>query len=50
MSHASAMVSLQAHCSVTEAVVLMKDRAQTSGQSLEEVVIAVVDRVVRFGA
>ena len=50
MSHASAIVSIQAHCSVTEAIGLMRHRAEVNGQTLEEVVIAVVDRLVRFGA
>ena len=49
MSAASGMVSVQAHCTFTEATALMKARARTSGQTLEEVMIAVVDRSVRFG-
>jgi hypothetical protein len=49
MTEASGMVSIQAHCSVTEAVRLMRDRAEMSGLSLEEVVTAVVDRSIRFG-
>ena len=49
MGEASGMVSIQAHCSVTEAIGLMRRRAKTSGETLEEVVIAVVDRSIRFG-
>jgi hypothetical protein len=49
MGEASGMVSIQAHCSVTEAIALMRRRAEISGATLDEVVIAVVDRSIRFG-
>ena len=49
LSEASGMVSIQAHCSVTEAIGLMRRHAETSGETLEEVVIAVVHRSIRFG-
>ena len=49
MGEASGMVSIQAHCSVTEAIGLMRRRAEISGETLEEVVIAVLLRSVRFG-
>ena len=39
---------MQAHCSFSEAIVLMKDRARTTGQTLEQVVIGVVDRHIQF--
>jgi AmiR/NasT family two-component response regulator len=48
MSEASGMVSVQAHCTFTEATALMQARALEDGQTLEEVVIAVVDRSIRF--
>ena len=48
MSEASALLSIQAHCSFTEATALMKARARANGRTLEEVVIAVVERVIRF--
>jgi hypothetical protein len=50
MSAASGMVSVQAHCTFTEAAALMKARALKDGQTLEEVVIAVIDRAIHFGA
>jgi len=50
MGEASGMVSIQAHCSVTEAVGLMRRRAESSGETLEEVMIAVLQRSIRFGA
>ena len=50
MSAASGMVSVQAHCSFTEATALMKARARKDGQTLEEIAIAVVDRLIHFRA
>jgi hypothetical protein len=49
MSEASGMVSVQAHCTFAEATALMKARASKDGQTLEAVVIAVVDRSIHFG-
>jgi hypothetical protein len=49
MSEASWMVSVQAHCSFTEAAALMKARARVSHQSLIEIADAVLDRSIRFG-
>ena len=49
MGKASGMVSIQAHCSVTEAIGLMRQRAEVSGTTLDEVVITVVGRSIRFG-
>ena len=46
---ASGMVSVQATCSFEEAIVLMKDRAATEGQTLDEIASAVIDRLIRFG-
>ena len=49
MSAASGMVSVQAHCSFTEARALMKERARLSHRSLLEIADGVLDRSVRFG-
>jgi hypothetical protein len=49
VSQASGMVSVQAECTVGEALVLMKDRAVVSGESLLEIAEATVDRRIRFG-
>ena len=46
---AAGMVSVQADCSLDEAVVLMDERAQVIGQSREAIATAVVERLVRFG-
>jgi len=43
------MVSVQADCTIDEAVVLMQDRAATMGQTLDEIAAAVIDRSIRFG-
>jgi hypothetical protein len=48
MSEASGIVSVQAHCSVTEAAALMRERARISGRSLLEVADGVVNRSIRF--
>jgi AmiR/NasT family two-component response regulator len=49
MSEASGMVTVQAHCSFTEATALMKERARVSHHSLLEIADAVLDRSIRFG-
>ena len=49
MSEASGMVSVQAHCSFTEAAALMRERARLSGRSLLEIADGVVNRSIRFG-
>jgi hypothetical protein len=46
---AAGMVSVQAECSVDEAVVLMEERALVSGQTREAIARAVVERRIRFG-
>jgi hypothetical protein len=43
------MVSVQAGCSLPDALALMRDRATVSRQTLDEIAIAVVDRTMRFG-
>lgn len=49
VSQASGMVSVQADCTIDEAMILMQDRAATTGQTLDEIAAAVVDRTIRFG-
>ena len=49
VSQASGMVSVQAECTVDEALVLMKERALVSGESLLDIAEATVDRRIRFG-
>ena len=46
---ASGMVSVQAECTVDEALALMHDRAEVHGQTLDEIAEAVLDRRIRFG-
>ena len=48
VSQASGMVSVQADCSVEEALELLKERARIAGQSLEALAEDVVERRVRF--
>ena len=48
VSQASGMVSVQADCSVGEALELLKERARASGQSLEELAEQIVERRIRF--
>jgi hypothetical protein len=43
------MVSVQADCTLTHAVALMKDRAQIGQYTLTQVADAVLDRTIRFG-
>ena len=45
---ASGMVSAQAACSLDEAFMLMRERAQVAGQSLYDIANAVVERRIRF--
>jgi AmiR/NasT family two-component response regulator len=49
VSQASGMVSVQAECSVDQALALMKDRAIVHGETLEDIAAAVVAREIRFG-
>jgi len=46
---ASGMVSVQATCTVNEALGMMQERALVHGQSLERVARAVLSRELRFG-
>ena len=49
VSQASGMVSVQAECTLDEALVLMKERALVAGESLLDIAEATVDRRIRFG-
>jgi hypothetical protein len=49
VSQASGMVSVQAECTLDEALVLMKERALVAGESLLQIAEATVDRRIRFG-
>ncbi len=42
------MVSVQAHCTPDQALVLMTERAEVTGQKVEEIAKAVVERLIRF--
>jgi hypothetical protein len=46
---ASGMVSVQAECTTSEALGMMKERAAVSGQTLDEIAKGVLDRSIRFG-
>lgn len=48
VDQASGMVSIQAHCTFAEAVVLMRERAVESDCSIEEIAALVLDRRLRF--
>jgi hypothetical protein len=43
------MVSVQAQCTVEAALVLLKERALVSGQTLSEIAAGTVARRIRFG-
>jgi hypothetical protein len=42
------MVSVQADCTIDEALVKMDEYSRTMGQTLEEVAFQVVEREIRF--
>ena len=46
---AAGMVSVQAACTLEEAVGLMSDRALVEGVTRDEIATGVVDRTIRFG-
>jgi AmiR/NasT family two-component response regulator len=50
VTQASGMVSVQAACSVDEALALMRDRATVQRQTMDQIAEAVLDRRIRFGA
>jgi len=45
---ASGMVSIQAGCTVEEALTKLQARARSTGQTVDEVAVAVVERRTRF--
>jgi AmiR/NasT family two-component response regulator len=47
---ATGMVSVQAHCDMTEAFNRLKIRAAATGQSMEHMALNVLDHLVRFDA
>jgi AmiR/NasT family two-component response regulator len=49
IARAQGMVTVQAECTMDEALDLMRDRAAVGGQTLEEIADAVIDRSIRFG-
>lgn len=49
VAQAQGMVSVQAECTVAEALVLMKERAQVQHQSRHQIADEVLDRHIRFG-
>jgi hypothetical protein len=46
---AAGMVSVQAECTLAEALVLLQNRALVSGRSLHDIASDTVERRVRFG-
>jgi hypothetical protein len=48
VAQASGMVSVQAECSISAAMVLMESRAHVTGQSLEQIALAVINRETSF--
>lgn len=49
VDQASGMVSIQAHCSFAEAVVLMRNRADETNRSIDEIADLVLNRRIGFG-
>jgi AmiR/NasT family two-component response regulator len=47
---ASGMLSVQAHCTVGEALTWLTERAEASGQTLDEIATDVLERRLRFSA
>ena len=50
VAQAQGMISVQASCTVTEALVMMHERAQVQHQTLADIAAGVVDHPFRFGA
>jgi len=48
LSRASRLVALQARCTVDEAVAIMNQCVQASGQRLDDIVLAVLEHRIRF--
>jgi len=49
IAQAQGMVSVQADCTLPDALRLMNDRAIVQGRTLDEIATAVLDRTIRFG-
>jgi AmiR/NasT family two-component response regulator len=49
IAQAQGVVSVQADCSMDEALALMKDRAVSTHATLVEIADSVIDRLTRFG-
>ena len=49
VDQASGMVSVQAHVSCTEAVALLRARADETNRSIDEIAGLVLNRRIRFG-
>jgi AmiR/NasT family two-component response regulator len=49
VSQASGMVSVQAQCSIAEALQLLRDRALVTGRSVNEIARDTVERHISFG-
>ena len=49
VNQAAGMVSVQADCTIDEALEMLKARALVSGRSLEDVAEATVQHLLRFG-
>ena len=49
IAQAQGMVSVQADCSVAEALGMMKERASVGRKPLDEIATAVLKRTIRFG-
>ena len=49
VAQASGMVSAQANCLLSHALVLMEIRAEETHKTLEQIATAVIDREMRFG-
>jgi AmiR/NasT family two-component response regulator len=49
LHQAQGMVSVQAGCTMDEALELLRDRAMVEGLSLKAIAAGVIDRTIRFG-
>jgi hypothetical protein len=49
VNQAAGMISVQADCTLAEAIVLLQNRALVSGQSVHEIALETVERRIRFG-
>jgi hypothetical protein len=45
---ATGMISVQAHCDLSEAMARLRRRAAGTGQSLEAIAVGVIDGAIRF--